>query len=55
MTDGDKIAAAVMAAGLCSKGNANPDEYVQHYFEILQKMSQQEGAAQQRQWSAPKS
>ena len=48
MTDGDKIAAAVMAAGLCSKGNANPDEYVQHYFEILQKMSQQEGAAQQR-------
>ena len=55
MTDGDKIAAAVMAAGLCSKGNANPDEYVQHYFEILQKMSQQEGAAQQRRWNAPKS
>jgi hypothetical protein len=43
MTDGDKIAAAVMAAGLCSKGNANPDEYVQHYFEILQKMSQRNG------------
>jgi hypothetical protein len=54
MTDGDKIAAAVMAAGLCSKGNANPDEYVQHYFEILQKMSQQEGAAQQRRWNAPR-
>ena len=55
MTDGDKIAAAVMAAGLCSKVNANPDEYVQHYFDILQKMSQQEGAAQQRRWNAPKS
>jgi hypothetical protein len=55
MTDGDKIAAAVMAAGLCSKTNANPDEYVQNYFDILQKMSQQEGAAQQRRWNAPKS
>jgi hypothetical protein len=55
MTDGDKIAAAVMAAGLCSKVNASPDEYVQNYFDILQKMSQQEGAAQQRRWSAPKS
>ena len=55
MTDGDKIAAAVMAASLCSKVNANPDEYVQNYFDILQKMSQQEGAAQQRRWNAPKS
>ena len=54
MTDGDKIAAAVMAASLCSKVNANPDEYVQNYFDILQKMSQQEGAAQQRRWNAPK-
>jgi hypothetical protein len=54
MTDGDKIAAAVMAAGLCSKVNASPDEYVQNYFDILQKMSQQEGAAQQRRWNAPK-
>ncbi len=55
MTDGDKIAAAVMAAGLCSKVTASPDEYVQNYFDILQKMSQQdEGAAQQRRWSASK-
>jgi hypothetical protein len=54
MTDGDKIAAAVMAAGLCSKVSASPDEYVQNYFDILQKMSQQEGAAQQRRWNAPK-
>jgi hypothetical protein len=54
MTDGDKIAAAVMAAGLCSKVTASPDEYVQNYFDILQKMSQQEGAAQQRRWNAPR-
>jgi hypothetical protein len=27
MTDGDKIAAAIMAAGLCSKITADPDEY----------------------------
>ena len=38
-----------------AKVNANPDEYVQNYFDILQKMSQQEGAAQQRRWNAPKS
>ena len=44
MTDGDKIAAAVMAAGLCSKVTASLDEYVQNYFDILQKMSQQEGS-----------
>jgi len=55
MTDGDKIAAAVMAAGLCSKVTPSPDEYVQNYFDILQKTSQQEGAAQQRRWNAPKS
>jgi hypothetical protein len=30
MTDGDNIAAAVMAAGLCGKISANPDEYVQN-------------------------
>jgi hypothetical protein len=54
MTDGDKIAAAVMAAGLCSEVNASPDEYVQNFFDILQKMSQQEGAAQQPRWNAPK-
>jgi hypothetical protein len=39
----------------CSKVTASPDEYVQNYFDILQKMSQQEGAAQQRRWNAPKS
>jgi hypothetical protein len=55
MTDGDKIAAAVMAAGLCSKVTPSPDEYVQNYFDILQKTSQQEGAARQRRWNAPKS
>src|SRR4029077_14881919 len=54
MTDGDKIAAAVMATGLCSKVTASPDEYVQNYFDILQKMSQQEGAAQQRRWNPPR-
>src|ERR1700739_3018004 len=32
-----KIAAAVMAASLCSKVTANPDEYAQNYFDILQK------------------
>ncbi len=55
MTDGDKIAAAVLTAGLCSKASASPDEYVKSYFDILQRMSQQEGAAQQRRWNAPKS
>jgi hypothetical protein len=55
MTDGDKIAAATIAAALCSKMDASSDEYVQNYFDILQKMSQQEGAAQQRRWNAPKS
>lgn len=55
MTDGDKIAAAIIATGLCRKMDASPDEYVQNYFDILHKMSQQEGAAQQRRWNAPKS
>ncbi len=54
MTDGDKIAAAVMATGLCSKANASPDEYVKNYYVILEKMQQDEGAAQQRRWSASK-
>jgi hypothetical protein len=54
MTDGDKIAAAVMATGLCSKVNAGPDEYVKNYYLILEKMQQDEGAAQQRRWNAPK-
>jgi hypothetical protein len=27
-----RLAAAVMAAGLCSKITANPDEYVQNYL-----------------------
>jgi hypothetical protein len=54
MTDGDKIAAAVMATGLCSKVNASPDEYVQNYYVVLEKMQQGEGAAQQRRWNAAK-
>lgn len=54
MTDGDKIAAAVMATGLCSKVSASPDEYVKNYYLILEKMQQDEGAAQQRRWSASK-
>jgi hypothetical protein len=29
-------------------------EYVWNYFDILQEMSQQEGAAQERRWNAPK-
>ena len=41
--------------GPCSKMDASPDEYVQNYFDILHKMSQREGAAQQRRWNAPKS
>ena len=54
MTDGDKIAAPVMATGLCSKVNASPDEYVQNYYVVLEKMQQGEGAAQQRRWNAAK-
>ncbi len=54
MTDGDKIAAAVMATGLCSKVSASPDEHVKNYYLILEKMQQDEGAAQQRRWSASK-
>ena len=49
-----KIAAAVMATGLCSKVSASPDEYVKNYYLILEKMQQDEGAAQQRRWSASK-
>jgi hypothetical protein len=41
MTDGDKIAAAVMAAGFCGKvGNPSMDDYVQHYYDMLEKMQQ---------------
>ncbi len=54
MTDGDKIAAAVMTASLCGKANASPDEYVQSYYDILERMNQQEGAAQQRRWNVQK-
>jgi hypothetical protein len=54
MTDGDKIAAAVMATGLCSKVSASPDEYVKNRYLMLEKMQQDEGAAQQRRWNAPK-
>ena len=54
MTDGDKIAAAVMATGLCSKVSASPDEYVKNRYLMLEKMQQDEGAAQQGRWNAPK-
>ena len=56
MTDGDKIAAAVMAAGLCSKGELQVRTNMSRTTSrSYKKMSQQEGAAQQRRWNAPKS
>ena len=53
MTDGDKIAAAVMATGLCSKVSASPDEYVKNYYLILEKMQQDE-ARRSRDDGAPR-
>ena len=40
--------------GFVQQGDCEPGRVVQNYFDILQKMSQQEGAAQQRRWNAPR-
>jgi hypothetical protein len=41
MGSGNSAIAAVMAAGFCGKvGNPSMDDYVQHYYDMLEKMQQ---------------
>jgi len=42
MTDGDKIVAAIFAAGMCNKVTATPADYLQAYYEILKKIEEHE-------------
>ncbi len=42
MTDTDKIVAAIFAAGMCNKVSATPEDYLQKYYEILEKMQKHE-------------
>jgi hypothetical protein len=51
ITDGDKMAAAIMAAATCGKIQATPVEYIQTYFEMLEKMLEHD--AKQKRKAAP--
>jgi hypothetical protein len=46
--DTDKIAAAIMAASICSKVNASQNDYVQNYFAMIDKLAEHERAKRRR-------